>query len=36
MVTKNQIAVKNKNLTDKILGLAIVGSYKGFDVITDV
>jgi hypothetical protein len=36
--TLNQIAlkIKNKKLTSKITGLAIVGSFNGFDVITDV
>lgn len=36
--TINQIAkkIKNKNIARRIIGLAIVGSYKGFDVITDV
>lgn len=36
--TINQIAkkIKNKNLAKRIIGLAIVGSYKGFEVITDV
>jgi hypothetical protein len=36
--TMNQIAekVKNKNVGKKVTGLAIVGSFKGFDVITDV
>ena len=36
--TLNQIAgkVKNKKLAKKITGLAVVGSFKGFDVITDV
>lgn len=36
--TLNQIAgkIKNKNLAEKIVGLAIIGSFKGFDVITDV
>jgi DNA-binding Lrp family transcriptional regulator len=36
--TLNQIAekIKNKNIAEKITGLAIVGSFKGFDVITDV
>lgn len=36
--TLNQIAgkIKNKKLAEKIIGLAIVGSFKGFDVITDV
>lgn len=36
--TLNQIAgkVKNKQLATKVIGLAIVGSFKGFDVITDV
>jgi hypothetical protein len=36
--TLNQISgkIKRKELVKKIIGLAIVGSYKGFDVITDV
>ena len=36
--TLNQIAgkIKNKQLATTVIGLAIVGSYKGFDVITDV
>ncbi|HEY4063698.1 MAG TPA: winged helix-turn-helix transcriptional regulator [Puia sp.] len=36
--TLNQIAAKirNKNVAQKITGLAIVGSFKGFDVITDI
>ena len=36
--TINQIAgkVKRKDIARKITGLAIVGSFKGFDVITDV
>ncbi len=36
--TLNQIAgkIKNKGLANKITGLAIVGSFKGFDVVTDV
>ena len=36
--TINQIAkkIKNKNKAVSIIGLAIVGSFKGFDVITDV
>jgi predicted amidophosphoribosyltransferase len=36
--TLNQISekIKNKGVADKITGLAIVGSFKGFDVITDV
>jgi hypothetical protein len=36
--TLNQISgkIKNKKLANKIIGLAVVGSYKGFDVITDV
>jgi len=36
--TLNQIAgkIKNKKLAEKIIGLAIVGSFKEFDVITDV
>ena len=36
--TLNQIAgkIKNKQLAEKVIGLAIVGSFKGFDVITDV
>jgi predicted DNA-binding protein YlxM (UPF0122 family) len=36
--TLNQIAekIKTKKISKKITGLAIVGSFKGFDVITDV
>ena len=36
--TLNQIAgkIKQKNIASKITGLAIVGSFKGFDVVTDV
>lgn len=36
--TMNQIAgkIKQKGIAKKITGLAIVGSFKGFDVITDV
>lgn len=36
--TLNEIAgkIKNKGLAKKITGLAVVGSFKGFDVITDV
>ena len=36
--TMNQIAgkIKQKGIAQKITGLAIVGSFKGFDVITDV
>jgi phosphoribosylpyrophosphate synthetase len=36
--TLNQISgkIKRKELAKKIIGLAIVGSYKGFDVITDI
>ena len=36
--TLNQIAgkMKHKGIAQKITGLAIVGSFKGFDVITDV
>lgn len=36
--TLNQIAgkMKNKRVAQKVTGLAIVGSFKGFDVITDV
>lgn len=36
--TLNQVAAKirNKELAGKITGLAIVGSFKGFDVITDI
>ncbi|MEP7258955.1 MAG: hypothetical protein ABI687_11210 [Flavitalea sp.] len=36
--TLNQISekIKNKEVASKITGLAIVGSFKGFDVITDV
>lgn len=36
--TLNQIAekIKNKEVAKRITGLAVVGSFKGFDVITDV
>ncbi len=36
--TLNEIAgkIKNKKITKKITGIAIVGSFKGFDVVTDV
>ncbi|GGB24562.1 winged helix-turn-helix transcriptional regulator [Puia dinghuensis] len=36
--TLNQIAAKmrTKNVAEKITGLAVVGSFKGFDVITDI
>jgi orotate phosphoribosyltransferase-like protein len=36
--TLNQIAkkIKEKGTSSYIIGLAIVGSFKGFDVITDV
>ena len=36
--TLNQIAakIKQKGIAEKITGLAIVGSFKGFDVVTDV
>jgi hypothetical protein len=36
--TLNQIAgkLKQKGIADKVTGLAIVGSFKGFDVVTDV
>ncbi len=36
--TLNQIAgkIKNKKVAKKVIGLAIVGSFKGFDVLTDV
>lgn len=36
--TLNEIAgkIKNKKMTKKITGLAVVGSFKGFDVVTDV
>lgn len=36
--TLNQIAekIKNKGVAKIVLGLAIVGSFKGFDVITDI
>ena len=36
--TQNQIAekIKNKEVAKNVTGLAIVGSFKGFDVITDV
>ncbi len=36
--TMNQIAgkIKQKSIAKKITGLAVVGSFKGFDVITDI
>ena len=36
--TLNQIAekIKDKKIAKKVTGLAVVGSFKGFDVITDV
>lgn len=36
--TLNQIAkkIKIKKVADEVVGLAIVGSFKGFDVITDI
>ena len=36
--TMNQIAKKiiEKKIAKKVIGLAVVGSFKGFDVITDV
>lgn len=36
--TMNQVAgkIKQKDIAKKITGLAVVGSFKGFDVITDV
>lgn len=36
--TLNQLAgkIKNKAVAKSVLGLAIVGSFKGFDVITDI
>jgi hypothetical protein len=36
--TLNQIAgkIKSKNIAKNVIGIAIVGSFKGFDVITDV
>ncbi len=36
--TMNQIAgkIKQKEIAKKITGLAVVGSFKGFDVVTDV
>jgi len=36
--TLNQIAgkIKNKGISSKVTGLAVVGSFKGFDVVTDV
>lgn len=36
--TMNQIAgkIKQKQIAKKITGLAVVGSFKGFDVVTDV
>ena len=36
--TLNQIAgkIKNKGIAKKVTGLAVVGSFKGFDVLTDI
>lgn len=36
--TLNETAkqIKNKNLSNKVIGLAITGSFKGFDVISEV
>lgn len=36
--TLNQIAqkIKEKGISKKVIGLAVVGSFKGFDVITDI
>jgi predicted amidophosphoribosyltransferase len=36
--TLNQIAgkLKQKGIAKKVTGLAVVGSFKGFDVVTDV
>jgi predicted amidophosphoribosyltransferase len=36
--TLNQIAgkIKRKGIAQRITGLAMVGSFKGFDVVTDV
>ena len=36
--TLNQIAgkIKSKNIAKRITGLSIVGSFNGFDVITDI
>jgi predicted amidophosphoribosyltransferase len=36
--TLNEVAgkIRNKGVARKITGLAIVGSFKGFDVITDI
>lgn len=36
--TLNQIAgkIKHKGIANKVTGLAVVGSFKGFDVITDI
>jgi len=36
--TLNQIAgkIKNKKVAQKVVGLAVVGSFKGFDVISDI
>ena len=36
--TMNQVAakIKNKSVAQTVTGLAIVGSFKGFDVITDI
>jgi predicted amidophosphoribosyltransferase len=36
--TMNEIAkkLKSKNVASSVIGIAITGSFKGFDVITDV
>jgi predicted amidophosphoribosyltransferase len=36
--TLNQIAkkIKQRGVAKKITGIAIVGSFKGFDVVTDI
>jgi hypothetical protein len=36
--TVNEVAgkIKNKGVAQTVTGLAIVGSFKGFDVITDI
>ena len=36
--TLNEIAkqMKNKNIAKKITGLALVGSFKGFDIISEI
>jgi predicted amidophosphoribosyltransferase len=36
--TLNQIAqkIKEKGIAKSVVGLAVVGSFKGFDVITDI